>query len=589
MWDDRDLRDDSRIDARLVLGSLPNQSSVAPRSPERKDIVLTSYELHAMNQRRFRFRPVYVFVLVAAGFAAVLLAFGARKTSMDRYGSGGSIEPIPDYSVPEPAGPPEAGTVTTDPKRIDDVLPNPGMGFASFHFGWWCNLPPITYPPKECAARVTKNWPENYPKSGTAYFRWLWRDIEPERGKIDFEMIDNAIQSANALGMTLGFRVMTVAEGQSGIPDWLTSAPYEVAGEWRPGGGGKTFWPDYRDATLQREHARLIGALGDRYNGHPAVDHVDIGTVGCWGEWNTACLSDVDNIIDVYNPSGSKERQQIEKAYTQLIDHHLRAFSKTPVIMLALDEKNVSLTLHATQGGAGWRADCWGDWGLWGGSWSHQKSLYPQMLSAAKAADPSFVDVWKRAPIELEICGTLTKWHELGWNVSTPESELQKTFQWALSQHASVLNAKSKPVPASYVGPIDELLKKNGYRFVIDHFNHPSTVRAGNSATFITNWSNLGVAPAYHPRTLTYRLRGASKVVTFPSAQDTRTWLPGRWKVRDTITVPADLSKGTYQVEVALLDRAGTQPATKALPPLLLGIAGRRPDGWYSVSQLIVE
>ena len=100
MWDDRDLRDDSRIDARLVLGSLPNQSSVAPRSPERKDIVLTSYELHAMNQRRFRFRPVYVFVLVAAGFAAVLLAFGARKTSMDRYGSGGSIEPIPDYSVP---------------------------------------------------------------------------------------------------------------------------------------------------------------------------------------------------------------------------------------------------------------------------------------------------------------------------------------------------------------------------------------------------------------------------------------------------------------------------------------------------------
>lgn len=540
-----------------------------------------------MTQRRFR--PRYLFVLVAAVIAVGLLAFGARKAFRYSDGSGGSIEPIPDYSVPEPADPPEPGTVTVDPKRIDDVLPNPGMGFASFHFGWWCNLPPITYPPKKCAERVIKNWPENYPKSGTAYFRWHWREIEPERGKIDFEMIDNAIQAANALGMTLGFRVMTVDEGKSGLPDWLIREPYEVVGQWRPGGGGKTFWPDYRDATLQREHARLIGALGERYNGHPAVDHVDIGTVGCWGEWNTACLSDVDSIIEVYKPTGSKERKQIAKALTQLIDHHLRAFSKTPVIMLALDEKNVPLLLHATQGGAGWRADCWGDWGLWGGAWSHQKSVYPRMLSAAKAADPSFPDVWKRAPVELEICGTLSKWHELGWNASTPDSELQKSFKWALSQHASLLNAKSQPVPASYMAPIDGLLKKNGYRFVLDHFNHPSPVRAGSNVTFIANWSNLGVAPAYHPRTLHYRLRGAAKTLTYPSAQDSRTWLPGRWKVRDTITVPSDLPKGVYQVEVALLDRDGIKPATKALPPLLLGIAGRRPDGWYAVSQLTVE
>jgi hypothetical protein len=538
---------------------------------------------------RRRFRPVYAFAFAAIGIAAGLLAFGLRRASVDSYGSGGSIEPVPDYSIPDPADPPGPGTVTVDPKRIDEVLTNPGMGFASFHFGWWCNLPPITYPPKECAARVIKNWPENYPKSGTAYFRWHWRDIEPERGKIDFQMIDHAIQSANALGMTLGFRVMTVAEGESGLPDWLTNAPYEVAGQWRAGGGGKTFWPDYRDATLQREHARLIGALGDRYNGHPAVDHIDIGTVGCWGEWNTACLSDVESVIDVYEPTGRKERQQIVAALTQLIDHHLRAFSKTPVIMLAPNEENVPLMLHATRGGAGWRVDCWGDWGIWGPSWSHQKSLYPPMLAAAKAADPSFVDVWKRAPVQLEICGTLEKWHELGWNASTPDSELQKTFQWALSQHASLLNAKSKPVPASYVGPIDKLLKKNGYRFVIDHFNHPSRVRAGSKITFISNWSNLGVAPAYLPRVLRYRLRGASKALGFSSAQDTRSWLPGRWKVRDTVTVPSDLPKGIYQVEVALLDRDGIKPATKALPPVHLGIAGRRADGWYTVSQLTVD
>ena len=226
---------------------------------------------------------------------------------------------------------------------------------------------------------------------------------------------------------------------------------------------------------------------------------------------------------------------------------------------------------------------------MWGDAWSHQGSLYPSMIATATAADPSFVDVWKRAPIQLEVCGTLPGWHDLGWTPSKPDGEVHKSFQWALEQHASVLNAKSTPVPDSYVAAIDELLKQNGYRFVIDRFNHQGTVRVGTGTTFITDWSNLGVAPAYLPRTLMYRLVGTSEVVTFASTQDTRTWLPGSWTVQDTITIPADLPQGTYQIELALLDRDGSAPDTKALPPLSLGIAGRDADGWYTVSELTVE
>ncbi len=517
------------------------------------------------------------------------VAYNACRAYTDGDQAREAIEGISEEPAPARADVPEPGTITVKPTRIDDVLTNPGMGFASFHFGWWCNLPPITYSAKECAARVKKQWPENYPKSGTAYFRWHWRDLEPKRGQIDFEMIDRAIQSANVMGMTLSFRVMTVAEGQSGIPDWLTSAPYDVAGQWRQGDGGRVFWPDYRDPTFQREHARLISALGDRYDGHPAVDHVDIGTVGCWGEWNTACLSNAESLVDVYKPGNHKERQQIVTALTRLIDHHLRAFSNTPVVMLGLDRENVGLMLHATQGGAGWRADCWGDWGMWGGSWSHQGKLYPSMIAAATAADAGFTDVWKKAPVQLEICGTLERWHELGWTALKPNGEVHKSFQWALRQHASVLNAKSKPVPEIYVAPIDELLKRNGYRFVVDRFNHQGTVPVGSRTTFKTDWRNVGVAPHYLPRVLTYRLRGPTKEIILGSTQDTRTWLPGSWKVRDTIAIPSDLPKGTYQIDLALLDRDGTAPDTKALPPLLLAIAGRRADGWYPVSQLTVE
>jgi len=46
---------------------------------------------------------------------------------------------------------------------------------------------------------------------------------------------------------------------------------------------------------------------------------------------------------------------------------------------------------------------------------------------------------------------------------------------------------------------------------------------------------------------------------------------------------------GTYAIEVALLDRAGTAPDTDPLVPLYLGIEGRGADGWYAISELTVE
>jgi hypothetical protein len=484
--------------------------------------------------------------------------------------------------------PAPSGTRTVRPQRSDAVLTNPGEGFASFHFGWWCNLPPITYSPADCAKRVRERWPKGYPNAGTAYFRWFWRDLEPTRGQIAFDVIDAAIQSANQLGMTLGFRVMTVDEGKPGLPSWLLEGERAVPGEWLKGGGGKTFWPDYGDESFQKEHARLIKAIAERYDGHPAVDHVDIGVVGCWGEWNTACISGVDNIIEVYRPSNREQRANIRAAYERLIDQYLATFTKTPLIMLSLDADEVDMLLHATSGGAGWRADCWGDWGLWGGSWSHQTKLYPQMLKAANKLDPTFADVWKRAPVHLEVCGTMERWQELGWTTSKPDGKATKSFEWALQQHASFINAKSKPVPASYGPAVDEFLNKLGYRLALEGLNHPTEAKPGDSIELKSVWTNRGVAPPYGARTLTYRLRGPSKTVTVPSVQDVRTWLPGPVEVRDSVDLPAELAPGTYELELAMLDRDGANPDTKALPPLALGIDGRRPDGWYAVSTLEV-
>ena len=488
------------------------------------------------------------------------------------------------------AGPgPDAtlGDVTVEPERIADVLTNPNMGFADFHFGWVCNLPPISFTPEECAARDQSSWPENYPDSAVAYFRWTWKDLEPVRGEIDFAMIDTAIQSANLMGETLGFRVMTIQEGTNGVPDWLLQAPYSAPGLYFDG----TFWPDYGSAAFSDEHERFLTALGERYDGHPAIDHIDIGTVGCWGEWNTACLTGPTSIIEIYSPADDAERDGIADAYTTLIDQSVRAFPETPKVMLALGEpgREAAIHAHALEEGAGWRVDCWGDWGWFSPSWSHQDDLYPEFIANLTAIYPAFPDVWKTAPIHLEVCGTIQGWYDRGWTATAPDGEVYKSFQWAIEQHASVLNGKRGTIPADYLPAMNDLLVANGYRYAIDRFNHSSTVAVGGPMQFVTVWSNLGVTPSYTRRTLAYRLVGATTVTFESTTTDVRTWLPGTFETIDSFTVPSDLAPGTYQIELAILDRAGENPATAALPPLQLATAGRAADGWYPLSSLTVE
>ncbi|MBU6435842.1 MAG: beta-galactosidase, partial [Nitrospirae bacterium] len=151
--------------------------------------------------------------------------------------------------------------VTVYPREIKDVLYNPGIGLADFHFGF--GHPPST---------------DQYPRQTVAYFRWSWADLEPEEGRYDFDFVDRIISQAKAKGETLAFRIMT--EYKAGSPEWLLQ---KGVGSVTVGGG---VFPDYNSPTFLLYHEKLIKAFGERYAGLPDIDHVDIGSVGCWGEWN---------------------------------------------------------------------------------------------------------------------------------------------------------------------------------------------------------------------------------------------------------------------------------------------------------------
>ncbi len=478
--------------------------------------------------------------------------------------------------------------VTVDPAGSSEPLVNPGIGFADFQFGWWCNLPPITFTPEECADRVRAHWPENHPDSGTAYFRWTWAEIEPARGLLNFEMIDNAMQTAALLGQSLSFRIITVQEGGRGVPDWLAEAPYSAA-ELDVDG---LKWPDYRDETFQAEHQRMVAALAGRYGGHPSLDHVDIGPVGCWGEWNTACISAAD-LFSIYSPQDDAAEQAIVASYEDLVDHYLDAFSETPLVMLLIGGPTSPLETqvgaHAAAGGAGWRVDCWGDWGYWGPNWNHHEDLYPQSIEALTAAYADFPSTWERAPVVLETCGTWSTWIDLGWTTEAPDGEVYRSFEWALEQHSSLINSKFQPFPESYLEISEDYLTHGGYRIRLSHLSHSETAAPGGLLAIQAVWSNDGVAPMYHSREVRYRLNGLAGSQTLISSADTREWLPGEHSVEDMLNVDVGLQPGVYSLEVAIASKAGVDPLTVALPPIRLANEGQQDDGWLPVSELTIE
>jgi hypothetical protein len=435
-----------------------------------------------------------------------------------------------------PAGMPRASTptVTVRPAEIDDILYNPGMGFADSHFGIGSPLPS-----------------SQHPRSTVAYVRWYWADLEPAEGHYDFSRIDSVIQQARTMGETLAFRIMTVPRP----PRWLLD---KGVASVKLGDGA---FPDFNNPVFLDYHERLIKAFGNRYAGSAAIDHVDIGSVGCWGEWNTACCERADALCKRHYPTEAKQ--------IAITDWYFKYFAGTPLVMLVGGQLK-----YGVSRGAGWRGDCFGDYGMFGPRWNHMKDVYEPAVR-----DPVVANAWKSGPVQFEVCGVMQDWYDRGFDI---DLILRKGLEW----HVSVLNAGYAPVPAAWRPRVDEFLKKLGYRMVLRELTHPREATPGERLLLRSRWQNTGVAPIYHAWPLAYRLRSSSNqiVAQWVSTADLVRWLPGApHDVEDIVTVPDKIPAAIYSLDVAILTTDHRSAHVD------LAIEGKRPDRWYPVSKLTVR
>ena len=454
---------------------------------------------------------------------------------------------------------PTAPTVSVTPQQTDAILANPGMGWQTFHR----------------TSKEDKNLPSWIP-STVHYARWGWGELEPKEGHIDYAFLDNVLAESRASGQTLAFRVMccSTSPRRPYHPAWLQGAGGRIL-ECVYSGRSGLLIPDLDDPAVLEKHLDFIARLGKRYDGHCDLDHVDLGTVGWWGEWHM---------------SGSPCELPTLANRKRIVDAYLDAFRKTPLVMLVGGRECLQ---YATKRGTGWRADCLGDMGGFSRTWCHMRNAYPTMIPDAEAQE-----VWKTAPVAWETCWDMRKWVDEGWPIRT-------IFNYALAMHGSYLNNKSAPLPeGDQIRPeVERFLRRLGYRLVLRELAHRATAKAGSRVELAMKWQNTGSAPCYRPYRLAYRLTGPGGYEkVFFGEQTVNQWLPGSIDpftaeylknpvdlpegevvaLSETIDLPDEISPGTYQLSLAVVAEDSPEPVVR------LGIEGRDADGWYPLSELTI-
>lgn len=452
-------------------------------------------------------------------------------------------------------------TTLVRPVEIDSVLTNPGIGFMTFQRfngdelnpgrGWTEGFP-IEY--QEFDGDLTN---PDFPATTLAYFRVYWKFLEPEADdEYNWAMIDKALKTAAERGQQLILRIAPYGTGENrDVPKWVR----EKFGPEKP--DSLKDHPRWRVSANDQRYVDLftdmVRDLGRRYDGHPDLHLVDLSIVGYWGEG-----------------AGSANLEQW--AREALVDAYIEAFPNTHMDMLLTDEKTNKY--GRSRADVGWRVDCIGDLGFWAedqGGWTHMWDYYPQGIIGY-----GMEDAWKKAPISLEICGTLLSWRDRqGYGVE----EVRYIFDQALKWHISSFNAKSSAVPPEWWPEVNRWLKKMGYRYVLRRISYPDKTRPHGRLPFRTWWENKGVAPIYENYTLAMRMVGPKRTEVFYLDEDMRDWMPGDIVWNDAIYMPYDMPPGEYELQIAILDPRTLEPAVK------IAIEGRRSDGWYPLDKVVVE
>ncbi|MCW8129141.1 MAG: DUF4832 domain-containing protein [Planctomycetota bacterium] len=364
---------------------------------------------------------------------------------------------------------------------------------------------------------------DGYLPSTVAYFRWHWTSLQPEENRFDFSLVESALEHARKSGQTLALRIMPYGgRGTPQLPEWYARQyPVERVDPNDP----EVLRPNHDSPEYLDKFGTMIRALGERFDGHPQFESIDLSYIGPWGEGGIPCQVD--------------QCERFAKVYQEAFP---RAFR------FAITEYNHIVTAIPT--GAGWRGDALGDMSTRGSStvtqdvsWNHMFDLYPKEVSEGGASE-----VWRTAPVFLDAHHAPKFWFEKRLNA-------EFILQQGLKYHASYFNPKSVAIPPPLMPAVEAFCERIGYRFVYRQACYQASARKDTSFRFTTWIENTGVAPLYRHYEFALRLRqGDREEILVLEGIDPRTWLPGDVWINREIPLPQGLRPGVAELAAGLID-----------------------------------
>lgn len=406
---------------------------------------------------------------------------------------------------------------------------------------------------------------EYFEGESCVYLRLPWSLLEPEEGRFDWSLLDTPAQRWIAARKRFALR-LTTAETRFAYatPEWVFDAgarSYPFINQE----GLQCFDPIYDDPVYLEKLELFLAEAGRRYNGHPALDFIDIGTFGTWGECHTG------------------QTQKLPQAEVERLCR----------IHIALHEKYFPDTLKVINDDAiGWRTS--------GMSFPLmdeclRKGITLRDDSIAVEPEPNCYyhaglaqRFWPTLPVILEF-GHYNAPNCRGWSSECILRAVEEYHASYLSIHHWPDDFWQREAPL-----VRQVNRRLGYRIVPHKLELPDACIPGEELPFCLTLSNEGVAPCYPGGYIALSLINDNDGIAATSVYE-------GFNVRDLevklqnearrLTVEgscrfsagiAALKPGKYRVLLSIGDRIGT-------PTLELPLGRQFGERRYPVGEIIVS
>ncbi|MBN1441788.1 MAG: DUF4832 domain-containing protein [Planctomycetes bacterium] len=458
----------------------------------------------------------------------------------------------------------EKGVCIARPRDTGEALVNPMMGWTFHHYSNIIANYGSRLDPSDTL--------DDFPGLSTTYLRLPWAFIEAEEGELDWSIVDAPAQRWFDKGKRIALR-FSCSESwlRYATPKWVEAAGAKGY-NFTPGRIDEKgpFWePDYADPVFLAKLEKFLAAAAARYDGHPRVDFIDVGSFGVWGEGHT------------FSSTGLRYPEAVLRKH---IDLHARLFPRSLLSInddfafYSDDAKGLDILKypgratidHAYAKGMTLRDD------------SILVQPPPRSYFSAEMAGP----VWPRLPVILECqhYGSAKKggaWGDGSFYLKAVEE-----------YHASY--AAIHWWPREFLGEqrdlIDRINRRLGYRLQLREIRWPARIARDERFTVAMEWRNAGVAPCYpggHPAITLKDDKGGIVAVFVDERSDMRALEVGPPDAAPTATFAAEHGcarnqpAGRFGVFVSVGDRLGT-------PRIGLPLAGGDGHRRYRIGEIEV-